>query len=67
MNNTSIENFQRTFLQRDGVMFKKDENWNVVVGKSTFDVLLLKLPWGLSMIKYTWNKYLILVEWKAMN
>jgi len=67
MNNTSIENFQRTFLQRDGVMFKKDENWNVVVGKSTFDVLLLKLPWGLSMIKYPWNKYLILVEWKAMN
>jgi hypothetical protein len=67
MNNTSIENFQRTFLQREGVMFKKDENWNVIVGKSTFDVLLLKLPWGLSMIKFPWNKFLIFVEWKAMN
>ena len=67
MNNTSMENFQRTFLQREGVMFKKDENWTVIVGKSTFDLILLKLPWGLSMIKYPWNNYLILVEWKAMN
>ena len=67
MNNTSVENFQRTFLQREGVMFKTEENWNIVVGKSTFDVLLLRLPWGMSIIKYSWNNYLIFVEWKAMT
>jgi hypothetical protein len=67
MNNTSVENFQRTFLQREGVMFKTEENWNIIVGKSTFDVLLMRLPWGISIIKYPWNKYLIFVEWKAMS
>ena len=67
MNNTSVENFQRTFLQREGVMFKTEENWNVIVGKSSFDVLLLRLPWGISIIKYSWNNYLIFVEWKAMT
>ena len=67
MNNTSLENFQRTFLQREGVMFKTEENWNVIVGKSSFDVLLLRLPWGISIIKYSWNNYLIFVEWKAMT
>ena len=67
MNNTSVENFQRTFIQREGVIWQKDGNWNIKVEHTSFDILLLKLPWGLSMIKYPWNNYLIFVEWKAMN
>jgi hypothetical protein len=67
MSNTSSENFQRTFLQRSGVLFQKDENWTLVVDHKPLDILLLKLPWGLSMVKYPWNNYLIFVEWKAMN
>ncbi|MCD6066923.1 MAG: hypothetical protein K0S33_1749 [Bacteroidetes bacterium] len=67
MNNTSPENFQRTFIQREGLMYQKDGNWYIKVTRTAFDVLLLKLPWGLSIIKYPWNNYLIFVEWKAMN
>lgn len=67
MNNTSPKNFQQTFIQREGVIFQKEGNWNVIVNHSTFDIILLKLPWGLSMIKYPWNNYLIYVEWKAMS
>jgi hypothetical protein len=67
MNNTSPKTFQQTFIQREGVIFQKEGNWNVIVNHSTFDIILLKLPWGLSMIKYSWNNYLIYVEWKAMS
>jgi hypothetical protein len=67
MSNTSVENFQRTFIQREGLMYQKDGNWYIKVTRTAFDVLLLKLPWGLSIVKYPWNNYLIFVEWKAMN
>jgi hypothetical protein len=67
MNNTSPKIFQQTFIQREGIIFQKEGNWNVIVNHSTFDILLLKLPWGLSIIKYPWNNYLIYVEWKAMS
>lgn len=67
MNNTSPKIFQQTFIHREGIIFQKEGNWNVIVNHSTFDILLLKLPWGLSIIKYPWNNYLIYVEWKAMS
>jgi hypothetical protein len=67
MNNTSVENFQRTFIQREGVLYQRDGNWYVKVDHTPFDILLLKLPWGLSIIKYPWNNYLIFVEWTARN
>ena len=67
MSNTSVTNFQRTFIQREGVIFQKNGDWNIMVNHSAFDIILLKLPWGLSIIKYPWNNYLIFVEWKAMS
>lgn len=67
MSNTSVKNFQRTFIQREGLMYQKDGNWYIKVTRTAFDVLLLNLPWGLSIVKYPWNNYLIFVEWKAMS
>lgn len=67
MKNTSIEVFRDTFLKRDGALMYKNNNWNLKVEHKAIDILLTKLPWGLSMVKYSWNEYLIIVEWDAKN
>ncbi|MFT4600344.1 MAG: hypothetical protein ACI857_000518, partial [Arenicella sp.] len=63
MKNTSLEVFRDTFLKRDGALMYRNERWHLKVEYKPIDILLIKLPWGISMIKYPWFKYLILVEW----
>lgn len=62
---TSPETLRLTFLQRDGVIRKDMHNsgWKLTVKRTAMDVLLDKLPWGISIIKMPWNPYLIHVEW----
>ena len=61
----SPEAIRSTFLQREGLVCKEgwSGGWKVTVERNSFDVLLDKLPWGLSMIKFPWNRFLIHVEW----
>jgi hypothetical protein len=63
MKNTSVPVFRETFLQRDGALQFKKENWYLKVEWKAIDILLTKLPWGVSMIKHHWNNYIIFVEW----
>ncbi|MFT4668110.1 MAG: hypothetical protein ACI9XB_005089, partial [Gammaproteobacteria bacterium] len=63
MKNTSVPVFRETFLQRDGALQFKKENWYLKVEWKAMDILLTKLPWGISMIKHHWNNYIIFVEW----
>ena len=42
---------------------KKENDWSLNVEKKGFDVLLGRLPWGLSTIKLPWNNHLIYVSW----
>ena len=67
MKNTSLDNFRKTFLQRGGILHESNGKWFLKVEHKSIDVLLMKLPWGLSMIKLPWNKYRIIVEWNAKN
>ncbi|MEP7377634.1 MAG: contractile injection system tape measure protein [Chitinophagaceae bacterium] len=63
LKNTSIDALRATFLQRDGVIVKKDDGWLLQVERKTEDVLLESIPWGYSTISLPWNQYLIHVEW----
>ena len=67
MKNTSRTIFQDTFLKREGVLYKKEDKWHLKVEHRAVDILLKKLPWGLSIVKFPWNNYLIIVEWEATN
>ncbi|MDB4533909.1 contractile injection system tape measure protein [Vicingaceae bacterium] len=67
MKNTSIDIFRDTFLKREGAIYYENEKWFLKVEHKPIDILLTKLPWGLSMIKFSWVKYRILVEWNAKN
>ncbi len=62
---SSPEAIRTTFLRREGLVSREGMHggWKVTIERNTFDVLLDRLPWGLSMIKMPWNSYLIHVEW----
>ncbi len=62
---SSPEAVRSTFLRREGLVSREGMHggWKVAIERNTFDVLLDRLPWGLSMVKMPWNSYLIHVEW----
>ncbi|MCF8298614.1 MAG: hypothetical protein K9J13_13790, partial [Saprospiraceae bacterium] len=61
--NSTIPSVRETFIQRDGVLVKQNGNWNLKVEQKGFDVLVQKIPWGFSTMKFSWTKYIIFVEW----
>ena len=63
MQGTSIEGFQQTFVQREGVLKKFDYGWQLQVEKMTFDMLMESLPWQIGVIKTTWMEQPIYTEW----
>ncbi len=63
INNTSIQGFKLSFLQREGVLVKEKDNWKLYVERKAHDVLLESLPWGYKFIKNTWTDVPLLVEW----
>ena len=67
MKNTSLDTFRESFLQREGTLTFNDKNWKLQVESKPIDVLLRKLPWGIALIKFRWNDYIIFVEWTTKN
>jgi hypothetical protein len=64
MKNTSIDTFRRTFLKREGALVYKNDNWELQVQHIAVDVLLKKLPWGVSTVKFAWTPTILFVKWK---
>ncbi|WDE02909.1 hypothetical protein SG34_015815 [Thalassomonas viridans] len=60
---TSIDSFRSTFIQRKGLLNHQDNGWLLRVEKGPYDILLDRIPWGLSMIKLSWVDELLQVEW----
>ena len=67
MKNTSLATFRDSFLKRDGTLTFDEKNWKLKVESKPIDVLLRKLPWGFSLIKFHWIDYIIFVEWTTKN
>ena len=61
---TSPEGLQEGFLKRDGKLLKNESGWKLIVESKTIDILLDKLPWGISIIKLPWMDEHLKVEWK---
>lgn len=59
----SLRGFRQAFLQRDGLLGPDGHHWRLRVERRGPDVLLDRLPWGLTMIRLSWMTILIEVEW----
>ncbi len=62
---TSPPALQQNFLQREGSLSwqSSGRSWKLVIERKTPDILLNRLPWGLSIVKLPWCKNLIYVQW----
>jgi hypothetical protein len=62
--NTSVEGLRESFLAREGKLLIKDSGIEFRIETRGIDVLLDRLPWNLSLIKFPWLDKLIHVEWR---
>lgn len=63
LGNTSPDGLRQTFLQRDGKLVRTDTGWKLNVEQKTVDILMGKLPWGISAIRLPWMNTVLNIEW----
>ncbi|MBE9487664.1 MAG: hypothetical protein IMY73_00610 [Bacteroidetes bacterium] len=63
--NTSLNGFKESFLKRSGrIEIDKEKNCIIYVDNKSYDMLLDSLPWSYKLIRYSWLKKIITVQWK---
>jgi hypothetical protein len=61
--NTSVTGLQETFLQRDGVLTEEADAFDLRVTRRTVDVLVDRIPWSFSQIRFPWMSAALVVRW----
>jgi len=64
LRNASPAALRETFLRREGKLFSTNEGWRLEVQRKTEDILIDRLPWGFSMIKFSWMPRRLSVAWE---
>lgn len=52
--NSSIEGLREGFIQREGKLTQKKDNRHLTIENKAQDILLARLPWGISLIHLPW-------------
>jgi hypothetical protein len=60
---SSIHGFRGNWFVRSGLLYEKEEYWNLVVEKRAYDILLNQSPFSFSIIKLPWMPKPLKVEW----
>lgn len=63
LQNTSLNGFRTSFLQRRGILTENEISWTLQVERKSYDMLLSTISWGYGIIKLAWMKKHIQVEW----
>ena len=63
LKSTSPDGLRDAFLQRDGKLTRTDSSWKLRVEEKAIDILLSRLPWGISIVRWPWMDELLTVEW----
>lgn len=64
LGSTSITGLRETFFQRQGWLVLEEDCWRLKVKEQTFDLLLDRLPWSISLIKHGWMDKPLRVSWR---
>ncbi|MGL5892535.1 MAG: contractile injection system tape measure protein, partial [Bacteroidia bacterium] len=54
---------RQNFMQRTGIIERKDNSWLVRIQRTSLDILMDSLPWSISVIRLPWTQHLIQTEW----
>ena len=63
LGNASTDLLRYEFLQRQGKLSFKDNHPKITIERKTQDILVDKLPWGISLFKLPWLDTLIFTDW----
>lgn len=63
LKNISSQGFIESFVKREGILKIKEEEIFLRVERKAYDILLSQIPWSYSMIKLSWMKKILRVEW----
>jgi len=63
LKNSSPNDLRQLFIQREGKLMQKENQYKLVVERKAQDALLERISWNISMLKLPWRKELIVVEW----
>lgn len=63
LKSTSADGLRVSFLQREGRLIFRNNEWHLKVQQDAYDMLLAHLPWNINMIKLPWMNCLLHVEW----
>ena len=63
LKNTSVDGLRQNFLQRDGKLLQTENGFKLIVERKTQDILLEKLGWNISVVKFPWKERILFIEW----
>lgn len=61
---TSPDGLREGFLQRSGKLEPTETGWRLEVERKAQDILMGRMPWGISIVKYPWMGIMLSVSWK---
>ena len=59
----SADGLRGSFLLRKGILRAGLGTWQLQVEAMQHDVVLLRLPWGLSWVKFPWMAHPLAIDW----
>jgi hypothetical protein len=65
LKNSSPAGLRHNFLQREGKLTFRNNQWYLTVQKQPQDILIDYLPWNISLIKLQWMPHMISVKWNT--
>jgi len=64
LGNSSPGGLREAFLQRNGKLEYIYSGWHLTIEHKTLDILLNRLPWGISLVKLPWMKDMLTITWQ---
>lgn len=61
---TSVQGLRSAFLCRTGRLEFHNESWQLLVENGAYDVLLDRIPWGITPLKLPWMPQALHVSWR---
>lgn len=63
LGSVSADGLRSSFLNRDGIIYDKEEHYLLRVERKTLDILMDRMPWSTGVIKLNWMPKFLMVEW----
>jgi len=60
---TSVDGLRQSFLMRDGELSLGPQGWELSVVRGPFDMLMDRLPWSFSIVRFAWMPAPLHVTW----